>query len=111
MKKDIRMLLREASEQATEKKEGNGGESPGQYERIQRVLKDDMFNHSKIIDDLYGAGSKEDASIRSLFRKKLNREEYQGTKYEFDSDELAKIGQSLMATSTFINKNLGKNEQ
>jgi hypothetical protein len=99
MKEDIKKLLREASEK---------GSSNAQYDRIQRLLDNNIFNHAEIVDKLWGTGEKDDASQRSLFRKKLNRETYQGTKYQFDEDELTKITQILMDTSSLIRKNLGK---
>lgn len=104
-KKDIRKLLREAS---GEEQQQQPSKSQAQYDRIQRLLDNNIFNHSQIIDDLWGKGKKDDASQRSLFRKKLNREEYQGTKYEFNEKELTKITQILMNTSSLIRKNLGK---
>jgi hypothetical protein len=100
MKEDIKKLLREAS--------GDGDSSNAQYDRIQRLLDNNIFNHAEIVEKLWGKGEKDDASQRSLFRKKLNRETYQGTKYEFDETELTKIAQILMDTSSIIRKNLGK---
>jgi len=102
MKKDIRKLLREATDDTLSNK------ANAQYDRIQRLLDNNIFNHAEIVDKLWGIGEKDDASKRSLFRKKLNREEYQGTKYAFDEKELTKIIQILMDTSTTIRKNLGK---
>lgn len=103
MKEDIRKLLREASgdNEGTDK-------ASAKYDRIQRLLDNNIFNHAEIIDKLWGAGKKDDAAQRSLFRKKLNREEYQGTQYEFNEEELTKIAQILMDTSSVIRKNLGK---
>lgn len=103
MKADIKKLLREAAGE-----EDTSSKVKAQYDRIQRLLDNNIFNHSEIIDKLWGQGKKDDASQRSLFRKKLNREEYQGTKYEFDEKELIKIAQILMDTSSIIRKNLGK---
>ena len=112
MKEDIRRLLREAAGESEGRREDKGDDksskAKAQYDRIQRLLNDNMFNHSEVIDKLWGKGKKDDASQRSLFRKKLNREEYQGTKYQFDEDELTKIAQILMNTSSLIRKNLGK---
>jgi hypothetical protein len=104
MKTDTRKLLREAAGD----EEQSSSKVKAQYDRIQRLLGDNIFNHSEIIDKLWGKGKKDDASQRSLFRKKLNREEYQGTKYEFNEEELIKIAQIMMDTSSVIRKNLGK---
>lgn len=111
MKSEIRQLLREASGEAEQSKEETGNKAKAQYDRIQRLLGNDMFNHSAIIDKIWGAGEKEDAAKRSLFRKKLNRETYQGTTYEFNEEELSKIAQALLDTSSLIRKNLGKSKQ
>ena len=106
MKDDIKKLLREASGE-----ESDGNTQSAQYERIQRLLDDPIFNHSAIIDEIWGEGSKEDSGLRSKFRKKLNREVYQGNKNEFDEGEINKIAQVLMNTSSIIRKNLGKKEE
>jgi hypothetical protein len=117
MKEDIKKLLREAvgGENQTAKPEAKSGENKTRvnalYDRIKMLLNDNMFNHSEVINRLYGAGSaegKDGASNRSLFRKKLNRETYEGTTYKFDEDELTKIVQILMDSASLIRKNLGK---
>lgn len=111
-KNDIRKLLREAAE---DKQDGKSTENKSRinalYDRIKMLLDDNMFNHSEVINRLYGEGSadgKDGASNRSLFRKKLNRETYDGTTYKFDEDELTKIVQILMSSASLIRKNLGK---
>ena len=80
MKEEIKKLLREATEEKEE----------GQYTRIKKLLDDNIFNHSEVIDKLWGAGAKDDAGKRSLFRKKLNQETYNGTTYTFNDDDFSK---------------------
>ena len=78
----------------------------GKYSTIQGLLNNEIFNHSEIIRKLWGDDS---ATKRSLFRKKLHREENdQGSTYGFDEDELTKISNILMATSSEIRKKIGK---
>lgn len=80
--------------------------SSSKYNKIQTLLKNDIFNHSAIIRKLWGD---DDATKRSLFRKKLEREKNDnGTPYEFDDTELTKISDILMSTSSEIRKHVGK---
>ena len=98
MKEEIKRLLREASE----------GKEPNKYQKIKTLLGDNIFNHSEIIDQIWGKGAKDDASKRSLFRKKLNQEEYDGTTYSFNDDEINQIASVLQGTGSTIRKVLGK---
>lgn len=102
MDKDkIKKLLRESSE---EKKEKKG--SSAQYKRVHDLLNNNIFNHAEIVEKLWG---EKDATNRSLFRKKLNREKTEsGKTYEFTEEEIDTIVSTLMDTSSEINKNLGK---
>lgn len=105
MKEFIQNKLREARDQ--EKKDSTEVEGGGsQYQKIQALLGNEIFNHSEIIRKLWG---EDDATKRSLFRKKLNREvNDNGSPYEFKDDELTKIATILMNTSTHIRRSLGK---
>jgi len=79
----IKSLLHETfirEDEAQEPSEDN----TGLYRRVQSVLDNELFNHSAIIKKLWGD---KEASNRSLFRKKLYKEEDQ----EFTGDELKKI--------------------
>lgn len=101
MKDKIVKLLREASED----KKGEKGSSSAQYKRIHKLLQNNIFNHAEIIEKLWG---EKDATNRSLFRKKLNREQTSGGKtHEFTDEEISKIALILMDTSADIDKNLG----
>lgn len=102
MEKDkIRQLLREASK---EKKEKEASPS-AQYKRIYNLLQNNIFNHADIVEKLWGD---KNATNRSLFRKKLNRERTEsGKTHQFTDEELSKIGLILMDTSAKIKKNLG----
>lgn len=87
-----------------DKKADEGGGS--QYQKIQGLLSNEIFNHSEIIRKLWG---EDDATKRSLFRKKLHRENNdQGSTYEFKDEELTKIANILMDTSTEIRKSIGR---
>lgn len=109
MKKFIKNKLHEANNRLHEKEEetnpskDNGG---GKYDTIQGLLSNEIFNHSEIIRKLWGDDS---ATKRSLFRKKLHRESNdEGSTYEFDENELTKISNILMSTSSEIRKKIGK---
>jgi hypothetical protein len=96
--------LGEKDEKKTEKKTDDGGGS--QYQKIQGLLSNGIFNHSEIIRKLWGG---DDATKRSLFRKKLNRDNNdEGSTYEFKDEELTKIVSILMATSVEIRKSVGR---
>jgi hypothetical protein len=107
MKEFIKNKLDEATIKLQEKddspeKEGGGGK----YQKIQGLLSNEIFNHSEIIRKLWG---EDDATKRSLFRKKLHRETNdEGSTYEFDDTELTKISNILMDTSSEIRKKVGK---
>jgi hypothetical protein len=59
------------------------------YKSIQKLLDNDIFNHSAIIKELWGS---KDATNRSLFRRKLNRMKNDfGSEYKFEESELDKI--------------------
>jgi len=83
----------------------NKPQAKAQYERIHSVLKNDIFNHAAIIRQLWGS---DDATGRSLFRKKLEREKMQNSDhvYEFSPEELSKISSILMSTASSVNKAL-----
>lgn len=88
----------------------DGGEEPkksnlkGKHDAVKGLLQNNVFNHAGVIEELWGDS---EASNRSLFRKKLNRElNDNGVPYEFDDKELAKIVNILMDTSSKITKEL-----
>lgn len=105
MKEFIKNKLAEARG-LHEKKKAQEETGSSQYEKIQALLGNEIFNHSEIIRKLWG---EDDATKRSLFRKKLNKEvNDSGSPYTFDESELTKIATILMNTSTEIRKQVGK---
>jgi hypothetical protein len=61
------------------------------YASVTSVLNNPMINHAEVIRQLWS--DSDNASARSLFRKKLNREKMTNGEghYEFTLDELIKI--------------------
>jgi hypothetical protein len=61
------------------------------YASVSSVLNNPMINHAEVIRQLWS--DSDNASARSLFRKKLNREKMSNGEghYEFTLDELIKI--------------------
>lgn len=108
MKEFIKKKLDEATHKLQEKEDNKPDEGGGgKYQKIQSLLSNEIFNHSEIIRKLWG---EDDATKRSLFRKKLHRETNdQGSTYEFNDKELTKISNILMDTSSDIKKKIGKN--
>ena len=70
-----------------------------QYKKVQDILKNDIFNHSAIIERLWG---EKDATNRSLFRKKLHRVKEDDGTYEFDDKELSKIMSILRSAANEV---------
>jgi len=105
MKDRIKQLLKESSEGEKESQ----ASSSAQYQRIYSLLKDKIFNHAEIIEKLWGD---KEATNRSLFGKKLNHDpNASGVKQEFNDEEIRKIAQILLDTSSEIKKNLGGKSQ
>jgi len=105
MKEFIKNKLTEAIDLKEKKSEAEDG-GGSQYQKIQGLLSNEIFNHSEIIRKLWGD---DDATKRSLFRKKLHREtNNEGSTYEFKDEELTKIANILMDTSTEIRRKIGK---
>lgn len=61
------------------------------YASVSSILNNPMINHAEVIRQLWS--DSDNASARSLFRKKLNREKMSNGdgSYEFTLDELIKI--------------------
>jgi len=72
----------------------------------------DVFNHAAIVRGLKGDAwdGKSEATKRSLFRKKLNKEKSDpdATPLEFDQDEASQIQKILMGVSSKIDNTLGR---
>lgn len=76
------------------------------YEKIEALLSNPIFNNAEIAKGLWGD---KDASNRSLFKKKLDMAlNDSGEPYEFDEEELSKIGSILRDTSKQITKTVGR---
>lgn len=76
------------------------------YDKIASILNNDIVNTAAICEIVFGD---KEATNRSLFRKKLNREPNDnGSTYSFDEEELLKISTALMSFSTQIRKSIGK---
>lgn len=82
--------------------------TPGQYERIQRLLANNIFNHAGIMEKLWGDSN---STQRSLFGKKLHKDKNdEGSTYEFSKEEVAKIMSILHNTSNDINQAIDMNK-
>jgi hypothetical protein len=68
-----------------------GGSGKALYASVSSVLNNPIINHAEVIRQLWPDG--DNASARSLFRKKLKREKMTNGEghYEFTLDELIKI--------------------
>lgn len=85
-------------------KDGQGAGS--NYDKIAAILNNPIVNTAAICELVLGD---KEATNRSLFRKKLNREPNDsGSVYEFDENELLKIQTALMSFSTQIRKSIGR---
>lgn len=81
------------------------GDLAAKHETIKGLLSNNVFNHAGVIEKLWGDS---EASNRSLFRKKLERElNDNGVPYEFTDEELSKISNILMSTSKQVSKKIG----
>ena len=95
--------------QPKKKKVTDKGDLKAKHERVAGLLKNDVFNHAGVIRRLWGDS---DASNRSLFKKKLERElNDNGNPYEFDDEELSKIVNILMDTSKQVTSTLGSGDK
>lgn len=79
------------------------------YKRVQGLLNNDLFNHAAIVERLWG---EKDATNRSLFRKKLNKEVADdGTVYKFERDELSDILSILSTAASEVRTATGKTKR
>lgn len=77
------------------------------HDTVKSLLDNEIINHAGVIFKLWGD---KEASNRSLFRKKLNRElNDNGTPYTFDDEELVDIISILTDTSRKIDKAVNNN--
>lgn len=104
MKDKIKELLRETSapKQPEEKQADKA-----LYNAIQSTLKNNAWNHAHFVEKIWG--DKDDASLRSSFRKKLHQEPKEsGKPHTFTNEELEKIASELAGVSAEVRKLLGK---
>lgn len=71
------------------------------YDKLVSILENPIINTAAICELVLGD---KEATNRSLFRKKLYKEE----NHEFDENEIQKIESALMNFSTTIRKNIGR---
>jgi hypothetical protein len=98
------LLNKSLNELETDKPNDKVGGS--NYDKIAAILKNDIINTAAICEIVLGD---KEASNRSLFRKKLEREPNDsGSVYSFSDEELTKISNALMNFSSQIRKSIGK---
>jgi hypothetical protein len=82
-----------------------------EYDKIVKLLNNEIFNHAAIVRQLKGepwAGNTE-ATNRSLFRKKLNKlNNDEGGTYSFSDETVADIQKILMNVSSTISHSIGR---
>lgn len=81
------------------------------YDKIVKLLDNDIFNHAAICRRMKGPtwAGKDEATNRSLFRKKLKKEKNDdGTPYEFDAEDIGDIQKIMMGVSSTINHSIGR---
>lgn len=112
MEKDkIKQLLREtfASNLDEAEKEGEKTQKKNKtfekdYQEVQRKLDGTILKMSSVMQAA-GLGSKDDATARSLFRKKVFREKNdEGGTYQFNDDELASVVKVINNPSAYLGK-------
>jgi|TARA_R110000851_G_scaffold47424_1_gene115018 hypothetical protein len=85
--------------------------SDNEYEKIVKLLDNDMINHAAIGRRMKGDewGGNSEATNRSKFRKKVKRmQNDEGGTYHFDEDELSQVQKILMNFSSTISNSLGR---
>ena len=114
-KKDIKELLRESGKtphltHAVKTKSADDDQVNG-HDKVAQLLGNDIINHAGIVRQLKGdpwAGNDE-ATNRSLFRKKLNKlKDDGGGEYTFSEETLSDIQKIMMNLSSTINHSIGR---
>ena len=115
-KKVIKNLLRESGKtphvkSAVKTKSSDDKDTSTDYDKVAKLLENPIFNHAAIVRQLKGepwAGNDE-ATNRSLFRKKLNKmNNDEGGQYAFSEETLSDIQKILMSVSSSITHSLGR---
>ncbi len=106
IKKDsLNEKINRSSDRKKDKKDSSGTDLKAKHKRVESLLSNNIFNHAGIMEKLWGNA---DDTSRSLFRKKLHREENEnGDPYEFSDEELSEIMKIMMNTSMSIRKTYG----
>lgn len=121
-KKDIKKFLRENAIELDERnaphintavktKNNDDAVKDSQYDKVAKLLGNDIFNHAAIVRQLSGepwVGNQE-ATNRSLFRKKLNKmNNDDGGTYTFSDETISDIQKILMNVSSTISHSIGR---
>jgi len=82
-----------------------GNKKTPERDKVEKLLQNNIFNHADIIEKMWGD---KEASNRSVFRKKLNKEPNgKGKVHDFTPEEVSEISGILKGVSTDIYKSLG----
>jgi hypothetical protein len=109
LRENLMAKIKEANtnkESEESKSNDNSSENSGTYEKdyssVQNALNDTLLKASQVMQAA-GLGNSNDATARSLFSKKLNKETNDdGGKYLFNDAELAKIVKVINNPSSYL---------
>lgn len=114
-KKEIKSLLRERQsphiKTAVKTPSGDNEAKSNDYDKVVKLLDNEIFNHAAIVRQLKGKpwGDNTEATNRSLFRKKLNKEKNdEGSEYQFSEETMSDVQKILMNVSSSITNSLGR---
>jgi len=113
-KKDIQTLLRERHaphiKSAVTTKDSEARSKSNDYDKVVKLLKNDIFNHAAIVRQLKGEPwGGDEATNRSLFKKKLDKANNdEGGEYSFTPETLSDIQKILMGVSSSISHSIGR---
>jgi hypothetical protein len=122
-KKEIKKFLRENAVELSEAgnephinhakktKSNDDAVADSEYDKVAKLLGNDIFNHAAIVRQLHGEpwGGNEEATNRSLFRKKLNKlGNDDGGSYSFSEETIGDIQKILMNVSSTITHSIGR---
>jgi hypothetical protein len=114
-KKDIKNLLRESGktphlQHVVSTQDTDDKAKSNDYDKVVKLLDNDIFNHAAIVRRLKGdTWSGDEATNRSLFRKKLKKmNNDEGGAYSFTPETLSDIQKILMGAASDINHSIGR---
>jgi hypothetical protein len=103
IKKELSKLAKESGIKSINESNVTSKKDQIKYSRVQKLLSNELYNHSEIIRRL-GGDWEDTGAKRSLFRKKLLKlENDNGSKYHFTPEEVNKILDILTAAANEIN--------